>query len=104
MTAQPDHPSAPPAPPLRTLGDIRAALQHGYGFPGDPTHGILSDRELFEEDLRRALAGATEADFTAVGKVLSDYRGRILTRLDPGFEAAIAEGIAHARAMKEQHR
>ncbi|MDQ1045893.1 hypothetical protein QFZ76_004129 [Streptomyces sp. V4I2] len=29
----------PAAPPLKTIGDIRAALRSGHGFPGGP--GVL---------------------------------------------------------------
>ncbi|MCP3816808.1 hypothetical protein NLX86_01230 [Streptomyces sp. A3M-1-3] len=71
-------------PALRTLGDIRAALRAGYGFPGD--------REDFELDLLRALERSTETDLQAVAAVIVDYRGRIRIYSDPEFDIALQEG------------
>lgn len=58
-----------PAPlPLRTIGDIRAALLAGHGFPGD--------KSAFETDLQRALEASSETDLTAVAAVIVDYKPR----------------------------
>ncbi|MET7649472.1 DUF6247 family protein [Streptomyces sp. NPDC005486] len=70
---------------LRTIGDIRAALRSGHGFPGD--------RESFEADLQHALETSTETDLNAVATVIVDYRGRIRLYQDPEFDIAVQEGI-----------
>ncbi|CAL9466604.1 hypothetical protein SUDANB174_02740 [Streptomyces sp. enrichment culture] len=86
-----------PAPlPLRTIGDIRAALLAGHGFPGD--------KEAFETDLQRALEGSSEADLTAVATVIVDYRGRIRLYQDPDFDTAVQEGIDLAMRVKREAR
>jgi hypothetical protein len=83
------HTGAPvPAPlpfPLRTIGDIRAALRSGRGFPGG--------RESFEADLQHALESSSETDLNAVAAVIVDYRGRIRLYQDPDFDIAVQEGI-----------
>ncbi|MBT2487582.1 hypothetical protein J7E96_03340 [Streptomyces sp. ISL-96] len=92
------HSSRPHAslPPLRTLGDIRAALRAGYGFPGD--------REDFELDLTRALESSTETDLQAVSDVMIDYRDRIRVRCDPEFDIALQEGEEELLKLKAQWR
>ncbi|MDN3024939.1 DUF6247 family protein [Streptomyces sp. S.PB5] len=98
MGAQHDEtPSGHHSPlPLRTIGDIRAALREGRGFPGD--------REDFEADLTRALEASTETDLTAVAAVIVDYRGRIRVYSDPGFDDALQEGLALiAKIKKDGH-
>ncbi|CAL9470929.1 hypothetical protein [Streptomyces sp. enrichment culture] len=70
---------------MRTIGDIRAALLAGQGFPGD--------EEAFEIDLAHALEVSSETDFTAVAAVIVDYRGRIRLRQDPTFDMALQEGV-----------
>ncbi|MFJ8662656.1 hypothetical protein [Streptomyces sp. NPDC093795] len=89
MSAQPTEHSSRPAPsgadmPLRTLGDIRAALRAGRGFPGD--------REDFELDLTRALENSTETDLSAVAAVMVDYRGRVRLASAPDYDVAMQEG------------
>ncbi|CAM5228910.1 DUF6247 family protein [Streptomyces fumanus] len=80
--------------PLRTIGDIRAALRSGHGFPGD--------RETFEEDLQRALESSSETDLKAVATVIVDYRGRIRLYQDPDFDIAVQEGIDLATRLKRE--
>ncbi|MFG2291841.1 DUF6247 family protein [Streptomyces sp. NPDC048603] len=93
MTTAADPTPRQPSPlPLRTLGDIRAALRDGHGFPGD--------RDNFEAALTRALEASDETDLQAVAEVIVDYRGRIRLRSDPAFEAALAEGLELTRTMK----
>ncbi|WP_406863296.1 hypothetical protein ABZO31_23765 [Streptomyces sp. HUAS MG47] len=82
--------------PLQTIGDIRAALRAGYGFPGD--------REDFELDLAHALETSTDADLQAVAAVIVDYRDRIRIRLDPEFEIALQEGEQELLRLKAQWR
>jgi hypothetical protein len=81
-------------PPLRTLGDVRAALRAGHGFPGD--------REDFEKDLERALEASSETDLRAVAEVITDYRGRIRLHSDPEYEIGMQEAEeALARVKRE---
>ncbi|MFE0802245.1 DUF6247 family protein [Streptomyces sp. NPDC058812] len=86
-----------PAPmPLKTIGDIRAALLCGYGFPGD--------QEAFEADLQRALEASSETDLKAVAAVIVDYRGRIRLYQDPDFDIAVQDGIGLATRLKREAR
>jgi hypothetical protein len=80
--------------PLKTIGDIRAALRSGHGFPGD--------RESFEADLQRALEASSETDLNAVATVIVDYRGRIRLYQDPDFDIAVQEGIDLAARLKQE--
>ncbi|AOW87204.1 MULTISPECIES: DUF6247 family protein [Streptomyces] len=82
--------------PLRTIGDIRAALLAGHGFPGD--------RDGFETDLQRALETSSETDLTAVASVIVDYRGRIRLYQDPDFDIAIQEGVDLTMRLKREAR
>ncbi|WP_238431657.1 DUF6247 family protein [Streptomyces cavernae] len=79
---------------LRTIGDIRAALRSGHGFPGD--------RESFEADLQHALETSTETDLNAVAAVIVDYRGRIRLYQDPEFDIAVQEGIDLTARLKRE--
>ncbi|MFD4349500.1 DUF6247 family protein [Streptomyces coelicoflavus] len=81
---------------LRTIGDIRAALLAGHGFPGD--------EEAFETDLQRALDASSEDDLTAVAAVIMDYRGRVRLYQDPDFDTAVQEGIDLAMRVKRDAR
>ncbi len=80
--------------PLKTIGDIRAALRSGHGFPGD--------QESFEADLQRALEASSEADLNAVATVTVDYRGRIRLHQAPEFGIAVQEGIDLTARMKQE--
>jgi len=86
----------PAALPLKTIGDIRAALRSGHGF--------LGDRESFEADLQRALDASSETDLNAVAAVIVDYRGRIRLYQDPDFDIAVQEGIDLAAGLKQEAR
>ncbi|MFE7269845.1 hypothetical protein [Streptomyces sp. NPDC057623] len=94
MNAQRAETPGPAALPLHTVGNIRAALRSGHGFPGD--------RESFEEDLQRALEGSSQTDFNAVATVIVDYRGRIRLYLDPNFDIAVQEGTDLTRRLKQE--
>ncbi|MFJ8631719.1 DUF6247 family protein [Streptomyces sp. NPDC093568] len=94
MSAQ--HEETPGHAPLslKTIGDIRAALRSGHGFPGD--------RESFEADLQRALEASTETDLNAVALVIVDYRGRIRLYQDPHFDIAVQEGVDLVARLKQE--
>ena len=94
MSAQYAETPGPAALPLKTIGDIRAALRSGHGFPGD--------RESFEADLQRALEASSETDLNAVATVIVDYRGRIRLYQDPEFDIAVQEGIDLAARLKQE--
>ncbi|MFB7090031.1 DUF6247 family protein [Streptomyces sp. NPDC056296] len=96
MSAQHAETGIPAPLPLKTIGDIRAALRSGHGFPGD--------REAFEADLQRALETSTETDLKAVAAVIVDYRGRIRLYQDPDFDIALQEGIDLATRLKREAR
>ncbi|GHB21959.1 hypothetical protein GCM10010377_09670 [Streptomyces viridiviolaceus] len=82
--------------PLTTIGDIRAALRCGHGFPGD--------REAFEADLQHALEASSDADLRAVATVIVDYRGRLRLHQDPDFDIAVQEGIDLTARLKQEAR
>jgi hypothetical protein len=82
------------SPPLRTIGDGRAALRSGQGFPDNAVS--------FEADLQRALEASSETDLSAVAMVIVDYRGRIRLRQEPDFDTAVREGIAPTERLKRE--
>ncbi|WP_309486391.1 hypothetical protein [Streptomyces griseoaurantiacus] len=86
--------AVPASLPLRTIGDLRAALRSGHGFPGD--------RESFEADMQRALEASSETDLGAVAAVIVDYRGRIRLYQDRDFDTAVQEGIELAVRLKQE--
>jgi hypothetical protein len=92
MSAQHETPTHGALPPLRTLGDVRAALRTGHGAPGDLA--------AFEQDLQRALEASSEADLTAIAAVIRDYRGRILLVADPEHELAMQEAEEELDLLK----
>jgi hypothetical protein len=94
VSAQHEETPVPAPLPLRTIGDIRAALRSGHGFPGD--------RESFEADLQHALETSTETDLNAIATVIVDYRGRIRLYQDPEFDIAVQEGIDLTARMKQE--
>ncbi|MEU0430985.1 hypothetical protein ABZ153_04955 [Streptomyces sp. NPDC006290] len=94
MSAQHSETPVPAPLTLRTIGDIRAALRSGHGFPGD--------RESFEADLQHALETSTETDLNAVAAAIVDYRGRIRLYQDPDFDVAVQEGIDLTTRLKRE--
>ncbi|OKK02924.1 hypothetical protein AMK26_23350 [Streptomyces sp. CB03234] len=91
MTAQPDR-GAGDLPPLRTVGEIRAALTLGYGFPGNA--------DEFEAALAREINHADPADFSAVVAVIEEFRGRVAARQDPLFDQAVSAAVAEVQATR----
>ncbi|MEU3897988.1 hypothetical protein [Streptomyces sp. NPDC045251] len=81
---------------LQTVGDVRAALLAGRGFPGD--------KAAFEADLQRAREATSGTDLTAVTTVILDFRGRIRLRQAPGFDQAVQEGIDLTMQLKREAR
>ncbi|MEF9904695.1 hypothetical protein [Streptomyces sp. P9-A2] len=95
MSEQPVHPEAPvEPPPMRTLGEVRAALAAGLGFPGDLAR--------LEAELTATINRVDFTDLREVSELIAAYRGHVLTRCDPDFEASLAEGIDLARALKRE--
>jgi len=90
MTA---HPIGKPSPPsLRTIGELRAALIMGYGFPGDA--------DDFEAELAREINHADPADLTGIVRLVEEFRGRIAARQDPMFDAAVSAAVAEIQAAR----
>jgi hypothetical protein len=77
---------------MRTIGELRAALTMGYGFPGDA--------DDFEAELAREINHADPADLTGIVRLVEEFRGRIVARRDPGFDAAIAAAVAEIRTVR----
>lgn len=94
MGAQHSEPADPAPLSLRTIGDIRAALRSGHGFPGD--------RGFFEADLHQALEASSETDFNAIATVIVDYRGRIRLSQDPEFDIAVQEGMDLLARLRQE--
>ncbi|MGY0068147.1 hypothetical protein ACWZEH_15235 [Streptomyces sp. QTS137] len=96
MSEHPVHPEAPvEPPPMRTLGEVRAALAAGLGFPGDLAR--------LEAELAATLNRVDFTDLREVSELIATYRGHVLTRCDPDFEASLAEGVELARALKPEN-
>lgn len=79
---------------MRTLGEVRAALAAGLGFPGDLAR--------MEAELAATLDRVDYTDLREVSDIIAAYRGHVLTRCDPGFDDAVIEGLDLARALKQQ--
>ncbi|MER5210033.1 hypothetical protein ABT063_05450 [Streptomyces sp. NPDC002838] len=93
MSEQPAQPEVPvEPPPMRTLGEVRAALAAGLGFPGDPAR--------LEAELAATLNRVDFTDLHEVSELIATYRGHVLTRCDPDFEASLAEGVELAMSLK----
>jgi hypothetical protein len=92
MTTHPAGSGAPHLPSVRTIGELRAALTLGYGFPGDA--------DDFEAELAREINHADPADLSGVVRLVEEFRGRIIARQDPGFDSAVAAAVAEIRAER----
>ncbi|MEU6373648.1 hypothetical protein [Streptomyces sp. NPDC046909] len=79
-------------PPMRTIGQVRAALIMGYSFPGDA--------DDFEAELAREINHADPADLSGVVRLVEEFRGRIIARQDPGFDAAVSAAVADIQATR----
>ncbi|WP_165685740.1 hypothetical protein [Streptomyces sp. KO7888] len=89
MTADSGHPRLPL---LRAIGEMRAALKEGYGFPGDA--------DAFEANLAHEIDYADPADMSGVIRLVEEFRGRVLARQDPAFSASVAAAIAEIQAAR----
>lgn len=96
MTAHPADPRQSHLPSMRTIGELRAALTVGYGF--------LGDADDFEADLAREINHSDPADLTGVVRLVEEFRGRIVARQDPGFDAAVDSAVAEFRAARGSDR
>ncbi|MEH0423263.1 hypothetical protein [Streptomyces sp. B21-083] len=74
---------------MRTIGELRAALGVGYGFPGDA--------DDFEADLAREI---DPTDPNRVVRLVEEFRGRIIARQDPGFDTAVDSAVAEIRTAR----
>ncbi|GAB2820296.1 hypothetical protein GCM10027073_59430 [Streptomyces chlorus] len=92
MTAQPADFGSPQLPPMRTIGELRAALTMGYGFP--------TDADDFEAELAREINHADPADLSGVARLAEEFRGRVIARQDPGFDSAVAAAVADIRSAR----
>lgn len=96
MTTHPADSGSSHLPPMRTIGELRAALTMGYGFPGDA--------DDFEADLAREINHADPADLTGVVRLVEEFRGRIIARQDPEFDTAVDSAVAEIRAARRADR
>ncbi|OIK07401.1 hypothetical protein [Streptomyces monashensis] len=96
MTADPAASGSSRLPAMRTIGELRAALTLGYGFPGDA--------DDFEAELAREINHADPADLSGVVRLVEEFRGRIIARQDPGFDSAVAAAVAEIRAARGSDR
>lgn len=97
MSEPPLLPEAPAEPPpMRTLGEVRAALAAGLGFPGDAAR--------LEAELAATLNRVDFTDLHEVSELIATYRGHVLTRCAPDFETSLAEGVELARQLKQEDR
>ncbi|WP_089100074.1 hypothetical protein [Streptomyces hyaluromycini] len=96
MTTQPEAPGQPRLPAMRTIGELRAALTMGYGFPGDA--------DDFEAELAREINHADPADLSGVVRVVEEFRGRVVARQDPDFDTAVAAAVTGIRKTRESGR
>jgi hypothetical protein len=77
---------------MQTLGEVRAALASGFGFPGDA--------EQLEAALALELSRAPLTDLSAVSEVIATYRGRVLLQCDPDYDLALAEAAEALRTLQ----
>jgi hypothetical protein len=92
MTTDPADYGQPHLPQMRTIGELRAALTMGYGFP--------ADADDFEAELAREINHADPADLTGIVRLVEEFRGRIIARQDSGFDTAIATAVAEIKAAR----
>jgi hypothetical protein len=96
MTTRPAESGQPHLPPMRTIGELRAALTMGYGFPGDA--------DDFEAELAREINHADPADLSGVVRLVEEFRGRVAARQDPDFDPAVAAAVAEIRTARGNDR
>lgn len=84
MTTHPADPGSPHLPPMRTIGELRAALTMGYGFPGDA--------DDFESELAREINHAGPADLGGIVRLVEEFRGHLRIRRSASLEGAVLGG------------
>ncbi|MEV0641107.1 hypothetical protein AB0I77_40540 [Streptomyces sp. NPDC050619] len=77
---------------MHTIGELRAALTMGYGFPGDA--------DDFEAELAREINHADPADLTGIVRLVEEFRGRIIARQDPDFDTAVAAAVGEIQEAR----
>lgn len=96
MTTHPVASESSHLPPMRTIGELRAALTMGYGFPGDA--------DDFEAELAREINHADPADLSNVVRLVEEFRGRrVIARQDPAFDPAVAAAVAEIHAARRSY-
>jgi hypothetical protein len=96
MTTHPADDGPSHLPLTRTIGELRAALTMGYGFPGDA--------DDFEAELAREINHADPADLTGIVRLVEEFRGRIIARQDPDFDTAVAAAMDEIHAARRTAR
>ncbi len=96
MTTHPADSGPSSLPPMRTIGELRAALTMGYGFPGDA--------DDFEAELAREINHSDPADLTGIVRLVEEFRGRVIARQDPDFDTAVAAAVAEIHAARGSAR
>ncbi|MFA3875249.1 hypothetical protein ABS735_16380 [Streptomyces sp. MMCC 100] len=92
MTSDPAHSGQPQLPLVWAIGELRAALNRGYGFPGDA--------DDFEADLAREIDHADPADLSGAVRLVEEFRGRLIARQDPTFSVSVAAAVAEIQATR----
>ncbi|MEV4045107.1 hypothetical protein RKD32_003036 [Streptomyces sp. SAI-195] len=92
MTADPVDSTHSQLPLVHAIGELRAALHRGYGFPGDA--------DVFEADLAHEIEHADPADLSGAVRLVEEFRGRVIARQDPAFSAYVAAAVAGIQATR----
>ncbi|MEF9904416.1 hypothetical protein [Streptomyces sp. P9-A2] len=81
---------------VRTVGELRAALVMGYGFPGDA------------DDCQAEPAGevnrADPAGLSGVVRLVEESRGRVMARQGSAFDTAAAAAVAEIQTARRTAR
>ncbi|MGW0011695.1 hypothetical protein ACWDVX_18355 [Streptomyces tendae] len=86
----------PQLPLVHAIGELRAALDRGYGFPGDA--------DDFETDLAREIEHADPADLSGAIRLVEEFRGRVIARQDPAFSVSVAAAVTGIQATRRMSR
>ncbi|WP_327190820.1 type II toxin-antitoxin system prevent-host-death family antitoxin [Streptomyces xinghaiensis] len=94
---------APPEPlrlpPMRTIGELRAALALGHGYRGDAGQ--------FEAELARELHRADPTGpvgLSGIARLVEEFRGRVADNEDPAFGTAVAAAVVGIRTVRNMLR
>ncbi|MEU9637323.1 hypothetical protein ACGFZZ_31970 [Streptomyces tendae] len=96
MTADSVDSTRPQLPLVHAIGELRAALNRGYGFPGDA--------DDFEADFAREIDQADPADLSGAVRLVEEFRGRVIARQDPAFSASVAAAVAGIQVARRMDK